>query len=133
MITKRIARASTLALATAALAGTFTVGGAGNAFAASGGGCNGGTQQACISVNGSTLVADAYTNFANSNCTVDLVLYDRSTGYRWDTMAGCGLGWSRYVGTQVPNPTPGHVYQTQLIVNWGAGNVGVTWSPELTA
>ncbi|MFG2843086.1 hypothetical protein ACGF12_07890 [Kitasatospora sp. NPDC048296] len=134
MITKRIARASTLALAGAALAGAFTLTGAGSASAASGGGCGGnGGQQACISVDGSTLISDAYTNFANSNCTIDLVLFDQTTGYRWDTMAGCGLGWTHYAGTTVPDPTPGHVYQTELIVNWGAGNIGVTWSPTLTA
>ncbi|MFF4157358.1 hypothetical protein [Streptomyces sp. NPDC001678] len=135
MSIRGIRRGTAMVLASAALTGGIALAGAGSASAASGGGCGGPEyKQSCISATSEGYVnSDAYTTFSDANCSVDVVMVDKTTNFRWDKWFPCGTPnvKTRYQGNLLSNPARGHVYQTELRVYWN-GNADVTYGPELT-
>ncbi|MFJ8439013.1 hypothetical protein [Kitasatospora griseola] len=126
-------RKATLALATAAMAGGIALTGAGAAEASTGGGCSGpGWQQVCISDGGSQVNTSVTTNFANNNCTEQVIIWDYTTNSQAiNTSFPCRAGQFTFTWA-LSNPSWGHDYKAEARFYWQPGT-GYTYqtSPDL--
>ncbi|MEV8632285.1 hypothetical protein AB0395_11580 [Streptosporangium sp. NPDC051023] len=112
--------------ATGAALATFT---ATPANAAGGGGCNGATVRACISVVSSgNVVADGYLNSIPSGCHhVSVALVDRNLSTIRSTSVSCHTGW---LGSQSEWYSSGQTYYSRVRVwNSGGGVIAENISP----
>ncbi|MFF4184991.1 hypothetical protein ACFYZ9_17500 [Streptomyces sp. NPDC001691] len=120
MTPRVLKRAVTVALTTTVMAGAALATTAGTAAAITGGGCTGpASKQACVRTvdrNGSThlVFAAAFDPVEGGpDCHVRMTAWDDTDGWPWvSEPRPCRTGHA--FTFDLPNPTPGHVYRTEL-------------------
>ncbi|MFD9821589.1 hypothetical protein [Streptomyces violascens] len=131
-------RVAVLALTTTVVAGGAV---AGTAAAATGGGCTGpASKQACVRTadeNGHTHVvfeAGFDSINAGAQCHVRMTAWDDTDGWPWvSEPRPCGK--AHRFDFDLPNPTPGHVYRTELRIAPSGRDFDfpeIVTSPQLT-
>ncbi|MFI6054609.1 hypothetical protein ACIBCO_31535 [Streptomyces violascens] len=123
MTLRMFKRAATMVLTTTVMASAALVGTAGTAAATTGGGCTGpASKQACVR----TVEKDGYTHLvfdatfdainAGADCHIRMTAWDDTDGWPWRSAPyPCGKGHA--FTYDLPNPTPGHVYRTELRIS----------------
>ncbi|MEV6949843.1 hypothetical protein AB0N07_49755 [Streptomyces sp. NPDC051172] len=100
------------------------------ASAASGGGCDpyGSGIAACISASGSDVLPDFYINVLPAHCqSVEFTLWDITANTRvWSTGVACK---DMHGGPWHIHATPGHAYDSELVVQTGATQPTSSTSP----